>query len=574
MHLTLRRRTTARCAGLPAEVTALEPRTMPSIAVQIDYSYDSSHFFDTQAKRDRLQMAVNMVAATLNDNLLAIQPAGGNSWSIGFTNPSTGQQTTIANPIIPANTLLLYVGARPLSTHTGEGGPGTSVSTGGDQNWQDLIGARGRTGALSATPTDFGPWGGSIAFDPGRLSVNQVEFITVAQHEFGHVLGIGTSPSWSAHVSGSVFTGPAAKAAHGGSGVPLDPLAVHWATGTKSDGVEAVMTPAYTNGQPITFTTLDYAGLKDIGWNPSTLINHAPILAVLPPRAVNEGGLLTFTAKATDSDTSANALTFALVAAPAGATIDRKTGTFSWTPPEVPGPAPGIYPVTVRVSDNGIPPLSDTESFTVTVNKVNAPPVLAPLSSRAMISGASLRFTAKATDTDLPTNSLTFKLVGAPTGATIDARTGVFSWKPTSAQSGRSFTLHVKVTDDGTPSLSDTKPLTISVLTRPLVVKVARRQVGDTLEAITVFFNGPMDQKSAGLSKSYAVLTSKGTNGPATVPVGVSPRYDPRTKSVTLTLSKLPKPVNANLVVQLTVRKTVTALNGVTLGKDQTFRVK
>src|SRR5262249_50103985 len=57
----------------------------------------------------------------------------------------------------------------------------------------------------------------------------------------------------------------------------------------------------------------------------------------------------TFTANATDSDVPAQSLTFSLVGAPAGATIDGSTGAFSWTPTEAQGP--GSYPFTVRVGD-------------------------------------------------------------------------------------------------------------------------------------------------------------------------------------------------------------------------------
>ena len=40
-------------------------------------------------------------------------------------------------------------------------------------------------------------------------------------------------------------------------------------------------------------------------------------------------------------------------------------------------------------------------------------------------------FTAAATDVDVPAQTLTFSLVGAPAGAAIDSDTGVFTWTPT-----------------------------------------------------------------------------------------------------------------------------------------------
>jgi hypothetical protein len=48
---------------------------------------------------------------------------------------------------------------------------------------------------------------------------------------------------------------------------------------------------------------------------------------------------------------------------PPGATIDPDTGTFSWTAPA----APVSYTFTVRASDDGNPPLSDSETITVAV---------------------------------------------------------------------------------------------------------------------------------------------------------------------------------------------------------------
>ena len=86
-----------------------------------------------------------------------------------------------------------------------------------------------------------------------------------------------------------------------------------------------------------------------------TSINDAPVLAPIGAKSIDEGTLLSFTATATDVDLPANTLTFSLDAgAPAGASIDPATGVFTWTPTEAQGP--GVYPVTVRVTDNGRPP--------------------------------------------------------------------------------------------------------------------------------------------------------------------------------------------------------------------------
>ena len=137
---------------------------------------------------------------------------------------------------------------------------------------------RGQAGALATPPSDFGPWGGSIAFDDSNatswyfgldtsgLTSNETDFFTVAEHEIGHVLGIGTSPSWMSDIVNDTFVGAHAEAGNGGQPVPLDAAGQHWAQGMTSDGQPAVMTPVLLDGTRRDFTPLDFAGLADIGW--------------------------------------------------------------------------------------------------------------------------------------------------------------------------------------------------------------------------------------------------------------------------------------------------------------------
>jgi hypothetical protein len=187
--------------------------------------------------------------------------------------------------------------------------------------------------------------------------------------------------------------------------------------------------------------------------------NQAPILAAIGNRTIDESVRSTFTATATDPDFG-QARTFTLDAgAPAGAAINASTGVFSWTPTDAQGP--GSYPITVRVTDNGTPPLSDSEAITITVRDVNAAPVLAPIGSQTVLPMVALTFTATATDPDVPVNSLTFSLdAGAPAGATIDPSTGAFSWTPTATGT---YPVTIRVTDDGSPPLSDFEAITIDV---------------------------------------------------------------------------------------------------------------
>ncbi len=188
--------------------------------------------------------------------------------------------------------------------------------------------------------------------------------------------------------------------------------------------------------------------------------NTAPTLSPLGSRTANEGVLFSLTAAGSDSDVPAQALSYSLDSgAPAGMAINASSGQITWTPTEAQGP--GTFPVTVRVTDNGEPPLSTTQPLSVSVNEVNLPPVLASLPSITNHLGATIVFAASATDPDLPAGSLSYSLdPGAPLGAVVNPATGLFQWTP-SAPSTNAVTL--RVTDSGVPALSDTKSFTIVV---------------------------------------------------------------------------------------------------------------
>jgi len=65
---------------------------------------------------------------------------------------------------------------------------------------------------------------------------------------------------------------------------------------------------------------------------------------------------------------------------------------------------------------------------------------------------------------------LTYALeAGAPAGATIDANTGVFSWTPTTGQGPGSYPITVRVTNAGSPSLSDTESFVVTVQAAPVI---------------------------------------------------------------------------------------------------------
>ena len=190
-------------------------------------------------------------------------------------------------------------------------------------------------------------------------------------------------------------------------------------------------------------------------------VNSAPALTVPADQTINELATLNVSASATDSDTPTNNLAFSLVSAPSGMTINTNTGAISWTPTEAQGPSTNT--ITVRVTDDGTPNLSDTKSFTVIVNEVNSAPVLTVPTNQVMDEMTTLNVSASATDADIPTNTLVFSLLSPPAGMTINTNTGAINWTPTEAQGPSTNQITVVVTDDGTPSLSATNTFTVVV---------------------------------------------------------------------------------------------------------------
>ena len=95
-------------------------------------------------------------------------------------------------------------------------------------------------------------------------------------------------------------------------------------------------------------------------------VNSAPTLAAIINRIVHAGTLVTFTNSAIDPDLPANNLSFSLDAgAPPTASVGGSSGVFTWLTSDLDvGSTNGI---TVRVTDNGAPTLSDTDTFSVAV---------------------------------------------------------------------------------------------------------------------------------------------------------------------------------------------------------------
>ncbi|MCW5558555.1 MAG: hypothetical protein KIT22_12080, partial [Verrucomicrobiae bacterium] len=223
--------------------------------------------------------------------------------------------------------------------------------------------------------------------------------------------------------------------------------------------------------------------------------NEAPLLDAIPDQTVDEGVPWSWTLTGSDPDTPPTPLTYGLVNGPSGLTVSP-AGGIAWTPTEAQGP--GSYPVSVRVTDNGVPVRSTTNSFTIAVREVNRPPVPAPVSPPQVDELKTLTLPLAATDPDLPPNELTFTLEDGPAGLTVSAA-GVVTWTPTEAQGPGVFPVVIQVTDNGVPPLRTPIrfEVTVSEVNTPPRLGAVAPQTVDRLAPLNVTLSSADDDLPA-----------------------------------------------------------------------------
>lgn len=253
-------------------VVLLHGSARGSLQIEFDYTYDTANFFSAEHsdRRITLERAAELFESRILDDFAAINPAGGDTWTLSFPHPSTGEIVFLQDLSLPKSTIRIFVGARDLPGNVlgySEFNYSWSAATSGFFN---MFSARTST-------TNFDSLGGSISFDtntpfyfdedPSTLEpfFGQNDFYSLAVHEIGHLLGISASVSaFHAATKSGEFVGAAASTFFGGP-VPLAPDLTHVKQGTVSHGQESAMMLA-NQGVRRTFSELDFAILQDIGY--------------------------------------------------------------------------------------------------------------------------------------------------------------------------------------------------------------------------------------------------------------------------------------------------------------------
>ena len=189
--------------------------------------------------------------------------------------------------------------------------------------------------------------------------------------------------------------------------------------------------------------------------------NRAPRLSNLRNESVAEGGTLTIPLSATDQD--GDDLLFSASGLPTFCSLTDNlngTGNIACNPGLADS---GSYPITVTVTDNGTPNLTDSDTFTLTVTNTNQAPALSPITNQSVAENASLSIPLSATDSD--GDGMTLTQTGLPTFCSLTDNlngTGSIACNPGLTDSG-SYLVTVTVTDNGTPILSDSQSFTLTV---------------------------------------------------------------------------------------------------------------
>jgi len=269
-------------------------------------------------------------------------------------------------------------------------------------------------------------------------------------------------------------------------------------------------------------------------------INQAPVLAPIGNQSVAEGGGLSVAINASDAD--ADNVSFSATGLPAFASLtDNGDGTASLAINPSFTDA-GTYTVTVSVTDDGTPALGDSETIEIVVGGTNQAPVLEAIGNQRADEGTSLTLGLTANDADGDT--LALSATGLPAFASLTDNgdgTGSISVNPDFADAG-SYTITVTVADNGSPVLSDTQTLTLTVSDinqAPVLAPIGNQSVAEGGGLSVAISASDADANNVSFSATglpaFASLTD---NGDGTASLAVNPSFtDAGTYTVTVSVT-------------------------------------
>jgi RHS repeat-associated protein len=179
-------------------------------------------------------------------------------------------------------------------------------------------------------------------------------------------------------------------------------------------------------------------------------INQAPVITSTPGLRADLQNPYSYQIAANDPD--GDRLTYQLLAAPDGMSIDSNAGIVRWQPKN--GQL-GVNSVTVAAYDpQG---LGAIQTYKLAVLETNNAPLITSLPNLSVVVGSPYRYDLKAIDPD--GDAIAYTLTNAPEGVTLD-ELGRLRWSPLQADIG-AYPIEVTVTDGRGLSTSQTYTLTV-----------------------------------------------------------------------------------------------------------------
>jgi hypothetical protein len=343
----------------------------------------------------------------------------------------------VAVAVTPAAAALLPAGVQTFGS-TVTGAANNAVT------WRVVEGSAvgGRLSSATATsvvyraPAAFGTYHleATSTADPRKKAVVAIDV--------GRILSVAVSPAAVSLAPGDTRVFSAAV-----EGVGSFTNAVHW---TATGGTIDPRTGAYTAPAAGGTYTVRATSVQDPAMSAEAEVDVRVVTGVtVEPAAalLNPGESRDFTATVSGIGNVDPAVSWSATSG----TIEGIGGTITYTAPNRSGTA------TLTATSETDP----TQFFAVTITIANRPPVLTVPGQQRVNEGDLKSFAVSAADPDQ--DILSVSASGLPAGASFDAATLIFSWTPGFAQSG-SYIVTFTATDNGTPSLSDTKTVRVTVI--------------------------------------------------------------------------------------------------------------
>ena len=181
-------------------------------------------------------------------------------------------------------------------------------------------------------------------------------------------------------------------------------------------------------------------------------VNDQPTIITTSIQNATEDSMYLATIHAEDVD--GDVLTFSFDSAPSFLSISAETGLIYGMPTNS---DVGLHQIVVNVSDGTT---YTTRTFNLTVLNVNDLPVITSHPITAAKPGSEYTYTIIAEDAG---DVLTYSLVEAPEGMTINGQTGKIAWTPTDAQAGQTYLVVFQVSD-GQDSATQTYSIAVDEL--------------------------------------------------------------------------------------------------------------